>query len=122
MTVLVGLLATAPLGAQRPSVDAAAPRVEVPAIITRGLEAYRAGGLGAALDIWLAGNVSTPPDVLLEISRTSESIDAVRVLLGHPALACETIESAKHGPALRLHPGDADIEALLASGRASRCR
>ena len=51
---MAALLAAAPLGAQqRP---AAAPRPEVPAIITRGLEAYRTGGLGAAVDVWIEGS------------------------------------------------------------------
>lgn len=49
---LVAALAAAPAGAQQ----AVPARGDVPAIVTRGLEAYQARGLGAALDVWLAGS------------------------------------------------------------------
>lgn len=48
---------SAPAAAQQSSTQpGGAPHVEVPAIVTRGLDAYRTGGLGAAVDVWLAGS------------------------------------------------------------------
>jgi hypothetical protein len=76
----------------------------------------------SGLDIWFAGNASAPEDVLLDVARTSESIEAVRVLLRNPALGCATVRSAERGPARRLNPNDAEVEALLASLRDSLCR
>jgi hypothetical protein len=46
-----------PATAQQPSTQAGgALRSDVPAIVTRGLDAYRTGGLGAAADVWLVGS------------------------------------------------------------------
>ena len=55
IAVIVAFVSAAPLRAQR-TPNAGTTRAEVPAIVTRGLEAYRAYGLSGALDVWLAGS------------------------------------------------------------------
>ena len=74
------------------------------------------------LDIAFAGNPSAPTDVLLDLARSSEEIEAVRALLRHPALDCAMIEGVVRGPAVRSHPDDADVTERLANARATRCR
>ena len=74
------------------------------------------------LDIWFAGNPSAPIDVLLDVARSTESIDAVRALLRHPSLDCAMIDGMARGPAVRAHAADADVAEQLASERATRCR
>lgn len=76
----------------------------------------------SGLDIWFAGNPSAPVDLLRDVARTSESIDAVRTLLRHPALDCAMIADVAGGPAVRAHPDDADIAEALAKLRSARCR
>jgi hypothetical protein len=73
------------------------------------------------LDIWFAGNRSTPADVLLDVARTSESIDAVRVLLRHPALDCAMIQAAASGPAVRAHSADVDVAQQIVETRRALC-
>ena len=40
---------------------------DVPAIVTRGLDAYRTGGLGAAADVWLAGSPISGPSMRAQL-------------------------------------------------------
>jgi hypothetical protein len=101
--------------------QALAGHANTPPAILREIHALRPAPI-TGLDISFAGNPSTPVDVLRDVARTSESIDAVRTLLHHPALDCAMIEGLARGPALRAHPGDADATERLASERAARCR
>ena len=101
--------------------QALAAHANTPPAILREIRALRPAPI-TGLDIWFAGNPSTPADVLLDVARTSESIDAVRTLLRHPALDCPMIEGAAHGPAVRAHPGDADVLEKIANERATPCR
>jgi len=55
MALVVAFVSASPLRAQRPA-NAGTTRPEVPAIVTRGLEAYRANGLSGALEVWLAAS------------------------------------------------------------------
>ena len=55
IAVIVAFVSASPLRAQ-PAANARTTRPEVPAIVTRGLEAYRASGLSGAVDVWLAGS------------------------------------------------------------------
>jgi len=101
--------------------QALAAHANTPPAILREIRALRPAPI-TGLDIWFAGNPSTPRDVLLDLARTSESIDAVRTLLRHPALDCPMIEGVAHGPAVRAHPGDADVSEKIGNERAGRCR
>ena len=73
------------------------------------------------LDIWFAGNPSSPPDVLLDLARKSESIDVVRRLLLRPSLDCGLLEAIARGPAARAYPDDADVVERITLARADRC-
>ena len=55
IAVIVAFVSASPLCAQR-APNAGTTRPDVPAIVTRGLEAYRANGLSGAVDVWLAGS------------------------------------------------------------------
>jgi len=101
--------------------QALAAHANTPPAILREIRALRPAPI-TGLDIWFAGNRSTPTDVLLDVARTSESIDAVRTLLQHPALDCGMIEGVARGPALRAHADDADVAERLATLRATKCR
>ena len=101
--------------------QALAAHTNTPPAILREIHALRPAPI-TGLDLWFAGNPSTPVDVLLDVARTSESIDAARTLLRHPSLDCRMIEGVARGPALRAHPADADATERLASERAARCR
>jgi len=92
-----------------------------PPAMLREIRALRPAPI-SGLDIWFAGNRSTPADVLLDVARTSESIDAVRALLRHPALDCAMIEAAASGPAVRAHPADVDVAQQIIERRVERCR
>ncbi|MFL5618300.1 MAG: hypothetical protein ACJ79A_07895 [Gemmatimonadaceae bacterium] len=100
--------------------QALAAHANTPPAILREIRALNPAPI-TGLDIWFAGNRSTPADVLLDVARTSESIDAVRALLRHPALDCAMIGGIARGPAVRSHPGDADVASHLASERPARC-
>jgi hypothetical protein len=101
--------------------QALAEHPNTPAPILREIHALRPAPI-TGLDIAFAGNPSAPPDVLLDLARTSESIEAMRTLLRHPALDCAMIEGIAHGPAVRAHPDDADVAEQVANGRATHCR
>ena len=101
--------------------QALAAHANTPPATLREIHALRPAPI-TGLDIWFAGNPSTPADVLLDVARTSESISAARTLLRHPALDCRMIEGLAHGPAVRAHPGDVDVAERLANERAARCR
>ena len=92
-----------------------------PPAILREIRALRPAPIGG-LDIWFAGNRSTPVDVLLDVARTSESIDAARVLLRHPALDCAMIDAVASGPAVRAQPADSDVARQIADARTLHCR
>jgi hypothetical protein len=91
-----------------------------PAVL-REIRALRPAPI-SGLDYWFAVNRSTPADVLLDVARTTESIDAVRELLRHPALTCPMIESLARSPAVRAHPADSGVAQQLVEARAERCR
>jgi hypothetical protein len=91
-----------------------------PPAILREIRALRPAPI-IGLDIWFAGNRSTPADVLRDVARTTESIDAVRTLLRHPALDCGIVEGAANGPAVRAHHADADVAQRIIEARASHC-
>jgi hypothetical protein len=76
----------------------------------------------SGLDIWFAGNPSAPRDVLLDVARTSESIDAIRTLLRNPALDCAMVDAAAASPAVRTHGQDADVPDQLQELHSTRCR
>ena len=97
-----------------------AGHANTPPSVLREIRALRPAPI-TGLDIWFAGNPSTPTDVLRDVARTSESIDAVRTLLQHPALDCTMIEDAARGPAVRSHREDRDITERLTERRAARC-
>ena len=101
--------------------QALAEHPNTPAPILREIHALRPAPI-TGLDIAFAGNPSAPADVLLDLARTSESIEAMRTLLRHPALDCGMIEGIAHGPAVRGHPDDADVAEQVASARAEHCR
>jgi hypothetical protein len=101
--------------------QALAAHANTPPAMLREIHALRPAPI-SGLDIWFAGNPSTPMDVLLDVARTTESIDAVRTLLRHPALDCAMIDGMARGPAVREHAGDADVAGQLASERATHCR
>ena len=102
-------------------VQALAAHANTPTPILREIRGLRPAPI-AGLDIWFAGNPSTPADVLLDVARSTESIDAVRTLLRHPSLDCAMIDGVARGPAVRAHASDADVAQQLASARAARCR
>jgi hypothetical protein len=101
--------------------QALAAHANTPPAMLREIHALRPAPI-SGLDIWFSGNPSTPLDVLLDVARTTESIDAVRTLLRHPALDCAMIDGMARGPAVREHAGDADVAGQLASERATHCR
>lgn len=101
--------------------QALAAHANTPPAILREIRALRPAPI-TGLDIWFAGNPSTPADVLVDVARTTESIDAVRTLLRHPALDCAMIEGVARGPAVRTHAADSEVTRLLTSERAARCR
>ena len=76
----------------------------------------------SGLDISFAGNPSAPRDVLLDIARTSESIDAIRTLLRNPALDCGMVDAASASPAVRTHGQDAEVPDQLRELHSTRCR
>ena len=92
-----------------------------PSAILREIHGLRPAPI-TGLDIWFAGNPATPTDVLRDVARTTESIDAVRTLLRHPALDCAIVESVAVGPAVRSHPAVTDVAEQLANARAAHCR
>jgi hypothetical protein len=98
-----------------------AAHANTPPAILREIRSMKPAPI-TGLDIWFAENPSTPPDVLLDVARTSESIEAVRRLLQHPALDCTMIENATHGPAVRGNPSDTDIADRMAEARTRLCR
>jgi uncharacterized protein (DUF1778 family) len=100
--------------------QALAAHPNTPPLILREIHALRPAPI-TGLDIWFAGNPSTPTDVLLDVARTSESIDAVRMLLRHPALDCAMIEGVARGPAVHSQPDDAGVAEQLTNERAVRC-
>ena len=100
--------------------QALAGHANAPPSLLREIRALRPAPI-TGLDIWFAGNPSTPTDVLRDVARTTESIDAMRTLLQHPALDCAMIEDATRGPAVRSHPDDRDIAERLTERRAARC-
>jgi hypothetical protein len=100
--------------------QALAGHANAPPSVLREIRALRPAPI-TGLDIWFAGNPSTPADVLRDVARTSESIDAVRTLLHHPALDCAMIDDATRGPAVRGHPDDRNIAERLTEQRAARC-
>lgn len=100
--------------------QALAAHANTPPDILREIHRLRPAPI-AGLDISFAGNSSAPTDVLRDVARTSESIDAVRTLLRHPALDCAMIEAVAGGPAVRARPPDADLTAQLTERRAARC-
>ena len=100
--------------------QALAAHANTPPAILREIRALRPAPI-TGLDIWFAGNPSTPRDVLLDLARTSESIDAIRVLVRRPALDCELVREAARGPAIVARPGDADIAQQLAGLRSAKC-
>jgi hypothetical protein len=91
-----------------------------PPAMLREIRALRPAPI-TGLDIWFAGNRSTPADVLLDVARTSGSIDAVRVLLRHPALDCAMIQAAASGPAVRAHSADVDVAQQIVETRRALC-
>jgi len=101
--------------------QALAEHPNTPAPILREIHALKPAPI-TGLDIAFAGNPSAPTDVLLDLARSSEEIEAVRALLRHPALDCAMIEGVVRGPAVRSHPDDADVTERLANARATRCR
>ena len=101
--------------------QALAEHPNTPAPILREIHALQPAPI-TGLDIAFAGNPSAPTDVLLDLARSSEEIEAVRTLLRHPALDCAMIEGVVRGPAVRSHPDDADVTERLANARATRCR
>ena len=101
--------------------QALAAHANTPPEILRELHGLRPAPI-SGLDIWFVANPSTPVDLLRDVARTSESIDAVRALLQHPALDCAMIADVAGGPAVRAHPSDDDIAAQLSQRRAARCR
>jgi hypothetical protein len=74
----------------------------------------------SGLDIWFAENVAAPPDLLLDIARTSESIDAIRVLLRNPSIACAVVDAAAVGPA-SARGADEALRAQVSDARAAHC-
>jgi hypothetical protein len=101
--------------------QALAEHPNTPAPILREIHALRPAPI-TGLDIAFAANPSSPTDVLLDLARTSENIEAVRTLLRHPALDCAMTEGVVRGPAVRSHPDDADLTELIAIPRATHCR
>jgi hypothetical protein len=101
--------------------QALAAHPNTPPAVLREINALRPAPI-TGLDIWFAGNPSTPEDVLLDVARTTESLDAVRTLLRHPALDCAMIEGVARGPAVRARGGERDVALQLASERAAHCR
>jgi hypothetical protein len=100
--------------------QALAAHANTPPGILREIHALRPVQI-TGLDIWFAGNPSTPRDVLRAVARESDSIHAVRALLQHPSLDCAMVQSVASGPAVRANPDDTDVAARLAEARAARC-
>ena len=68
VAALMAVAVSGPGAAQQPGTQpAGGPHADVPAIVTRGLEAYRTGGLAAAADIWLAGSPVEGPAVRAQL-------------------------------------------------------
>ena len=101
--------------------QALAEHPNTPAPVLREIHALRPAPI-TGLDIAFAGNPSAPADVLLDLARASDDIDAVRTLLRHPALDCAMLDSVVRGPAVRSHPDDADVTRQIADERATHCR
>jgi hypothetical protein len=74
------------------------------------------------LDIWFAGNEAAPGDVLLDIARTTKSIDVIRVLLRNPSLDCAQLDAASVGPALAANRNDEDSLEQIRARRPLLCR
>jgi hypothetical protein len=73
------------------------------------------------LDIWFAGNEAAPGDILLDIARTSQSIDVIRVLLRNASLDCAELDAASNGPALAAHANDDDSIEQIRTRRPALC-
>jgi hypothetical protein len=101
--------------------QALAAHPNTPAPILREIHSLQPAPI-TGLDIAFAGNPSAPADVLLDLARASEDVEAVRTLLRHPALDCAMIEGVARGPAIRSHPDDADVTERIADERATHCR
>jgi hypothetical protein len=101
--------------------QALAAHAHTPPDILREIHRKRPAPI-SGLDISFAGNPSAPHDVLLDIARTSESIDAIRTLLRHPALDCAIVDAAAASPAVRTHGQDAEVPDRLRELRSTRCR
>jgi hypothetical protein len=73
------------------------------------------------LNIWFAGNPSTPKDVLDDISRTDTSVHVIRALLRNPSVDCQQVRQVAAGPR-RPDPRDDDIGPRLRDLEATLCR
>ena len=101
--------------------QALAAHPNTPAPILREIHALQPAPI-TGLDIAFAGNPSVPADVLLDLARTSDDIEAVRTLLRHPALDCALVDGVARGPAARSHADDADMAERIVNARATHCR
>lgn len=54
---------------------------------------HRNPGVISGLDIWLAGNPSTPPDVLTDIAQKTTDRNVVAALLENPSVGCSTMSA-----------------------------
>jgi hypothetical protein len=54
---------------------------------------HRNPGVISGLDIWLAGNPSTPPDVLTDIAQKTTDRNVVAALLENPSVGCTTLSA-----------------------------
>lgn len=100
--------------------QALASNANTPVEILR--EIHRKPGPMSGLAIWFAGNASTPRDIVDSISRTSDNIDAIRVLLRRPTLDCALVTRVAAGPALAKHPADDYSVTRIRELRETLCR
>lgn len=100
---------------------ALAARAHTPPGILREIHRVRPAPI-SGLDICFAGNPSAPPDLVLEIARTSERIDAIRTLLRHPTLDRAMVHAASVSAAVRAHAQNGDVREQIREQRSSRCR
>lgn len=54
-------------------------------------ELYHRPGARTSVDIWFAGNPSTPKDILVDIAATTTDWDVVNALLGNTSVDCPTM-------------------------------
>lgn len=84
-------------GAQASPPPSGATRVDVPAIVTRGLEAYRTGGIGAAADVWLVGSPISSDAARAQLIGALAQLDAA---YGH-MVGADVVDVLPLGPHVR---------------------